>query len=163
MNRFVAAIDALNSAIAWGVRWLALAMVVVTLAVVVLRYGFAIGAIPLQESVMYMHGILFLAGIAYGVRQNTHVRVDLVYSRLSPERQRLINKIGHAVFLLPVAAFIVYTSVPYAAASWRVLEGSSEVGGIPAVFLLKTLIPVMGVLLFLQGLAELLRGPEETG
>ena len=162
MKALVSAIDAVNGAIARAVRWLALAMVMATLAVVVLRYGFAVGAIPLQEAVMYMHGSLFLAGIAYGVQQNTHVRVDLVYSRLSPSRQRLVNKLGHGLFLLPVAAFIVYTSVPYAAASWRVLEGSSEVGGIPAVFLLKSLIPLMGVLLFLQGGAELCRAPGDA-
>ena len=56
-------------------------------------------------------------------------------------------------FLLPVAGFMVWVSLPYAANSWQILEGSSEVGGIPAVFLLKTLIPLTGALLIFQGIA----------
>ena len=67
--------------LARGIRWLALAMVLVTLVVVVLRYVFNVGAIPLQEAVMYMHGVLFLLGIPYGLRQGTHVRVDIFYAR----------------------------------------------------------------------------------
>ena len=130
-------------------------MVLVTVAVVVLRYAFAIGAIPLQESVIYMHGMLFMLGIPYGVLQNTHVRVDIIYSRLKPRQQDWINLGGHLLFLLPVAAFIFLTSLPYVAASWRVLEGSAEVGGLPAIFVLKTLIPVMAALLFLQALSEI--------
>lgn len=130
-------------------------MVVATLTVVVLRYVFDIGAIPLQEAVMYMHGLLFLFGLAYGINQNTHVRVDLVYSRLTPHNRRIVDLTGHLVFLLPVAAFIFITSLPYVQASWRVMEGSPEVGGLPAIFLLKSAIPVSAALLFLQGMAEI--------
>ncbi len=146
-----------NTAIAGAVRWLALLMVLITLAVVLLRYLFNTGAIPLQESVVYLHGILFLLGIPYGISQNTHVRVDLIYSRLNERQKRYIDIGGHVLFLIPVAVFILITSLPYVAASWRVLEGSAEVGGIPGVFLLKTLIPVMAVLLLLQGLSEIVR------
>ncbi len=137
-------------------RWLALLMVLVTLAVVVLRYAFDTGAIVLQESVVYMHGLLFLLGIPYALNINAHVRVDIIYSKLEPPRRRMIDLAGHVLFLLPVAGFIFVTSLPYVAASWQVLEGSPEVGGIPAVFLLKTLIPVMAAALFLQGLAAIL-------
>ena len=148
-------IDRLTVALAHAVRWLAVAMVVATLAIVVLRYGLEIGAIALQESVMYMHGILFLIGIPYGLRQGTHVRVDIFYAKQPLARQRLINTVGDVVFLLPLAGFVFVSSLPDTIASWRVLQGSSEVGGIPAVFLLKTLIPVTAALMFLQGLAEL--------
>jgi TRAP-type mannitol/chloroaromatic compound transport system permease small subunit len=148
-------IDALSTRITQVVRWLALVMVLVTVAVVVLRYAFAIGAIPLQESVIYMHGVLFMLGIPYGVLQNTHVRVDIIYSRLNPRQQDWVDLAGHLLFLLPLAAFIFVTSLPYVAASWRVLEGSAEVGGLPAIFILKTLIPTMAALLFLQGLSEI--------
>ena len=132
MTAIVDTIDALNQNIARAIRWLALAMVLVTVTIVVLRYVFEIGAIPLQESVMYMHGILFLLGIPYGVNKNTHVRVDILYARLSAQRQTLVNLVGHLIFLLPIAVFILITSWPYTLASWRVLEGSSEVGGLPA-------------------------------
>ena len=149
--------DSTNRHIANAIRWLALAMVLITLAVVLMRYLFNIGAIPLQESVMYLHGVLFMLGIPYGLSQDTHVRVDLLYSRLGEAQQRYIDIAGHLLFLIPVALFIFITSLPYVAASWRVLEGSAEVGGIPGVFLLKTLIPVMAVLLFVQGVSEILR------
>ena len=155
MLKVVHAIDRLTVALAHAVRWLAVAMVVVTMAIVILRYGLEIGAIALQESVMYMHGILFLIGIPYGLRQGTHVRVDILYARQTPARRRLIDTVGDVIFLLPLAGFIFVSSLPDTAASWRVLQGSSEVGGIPAVFLLKTLIPVTSALMFLQGLAEL--------
>jgi TRAP-type mannitol/chloroaromatic compound transport system permease small subunit len=152
---WVSAVDRLTTTLANTVRWLALAMVVVTLAIVVLRYAFASSAILLQESVMYMHGLLFMFGIPYGVLRNSHVRVDLVYARLSAKQQNWVDLSGHVLFLLPIAAFIFITSLPYVAASWRVWEGSVEVGGVPAVFLLKTLIPVMAALLFLQGISEI--------
>ena len=149
--------DRANRSIAHAIRWLALAMVLITVAVVLLRYLFNTGAIPLQESVMYLHGALFLLGIPYGISRNTHVRVDLIYSRLNSRHRHYVDIAGHAVFLIPVALFILITSLPYVAASWRVLEGSAEVGGIPGIFLLKSLIPVMAVLLLLQGLSEILR------
>ena len=155
MNTFVDWVDRINEAVGQAVKWLAVFMVLVTMLVVVLRYGFNVGAIALQESVMYMHGILFLLGIPYALKHGAHVRVDILYTRLQPPRQALIDLIGHCRFLLPVATFIFVTSLPYVAASWRVLEGSAEVGGVPGIFLLKTLIPVMAALLALQGLAEI--------
>ena len=149
--------DALNSFVAQMVRWLAVLMVVATFGVVVLRYAFNIGAIPLQESVMYMHGLLFMLGIPYSLLTDSHVRVDLIYSRLKPIHKNRIDLAGHLLFLLPISVFIFFTSLPYVSASWRVFEGSAEVGGIPGIFLLKTLIPVMAVLLFLQGLSQIIK------
>lgn len=142
-------------------RWLALMMVLVTFAIVVLRYAFNSGGALLPESVMYMHGAVFMLAIALGIRDNSHVRVDIVYSRRSVAQQGWIDLAGHLLFLLPVAGFMVWVSLPYALNSWRILEGSSEVGGIPGIFLLKTLIPLTGALLFLQGLAAIARIVQE--
>jgi len=155
LARIAAAADALNQAIARAVRWLALVMVLITVGVVILRYAFNTGTIVMQESVMYLHAILFMLGIPYGLGQNAHVRVDVFFSKLQRRRQRWIDIAGHVLFLVPVSSFIFLTSLPYVASAWRVLEGSAEVGGIPGIFLLKTLIPVMAVLLFLQGLVEI--------
>ena len=101
----LARIDRINTVIAHAVRWLSLVMVVVTLSVVVLRYVFATGAIGLQESVMYMHGLLFMLGIPYGLLKGTHVRVDIVYSRLNETWQQRIDLAGHLLFLMPLAIF----------------------------------------------------------
>ena len=157
MKPFVVFVDSITTGLARGIRWLALAMVLVTVAIVLLRYVFEIGAIPLQESVMYMHGLLFLLGIPYGIHKNTHVRVDILYTRFSVKHQSLIDLVGHLLFLLPIAVFILVTSWPYTVASWQVLEGSSEVGGLPAIFLLKTLIPLTAILMACQALAEALK------
>ncbi len=152
-----AAIDRLTEALGRAIAWLTFAMMAMTVVVVILRYGFDIGAIVLQESVVYMHGLAFMLGIAYTLKSDDHVSVDLIYSRLGPAARRRINLFGHIVFLVPVSLFILVSSLDYVAASWRVLERSPEVGGIPAVYLLKSLIPVMAVALLLQGVAEILR------
>lgn len=132
-------------------------MGLVTCAVVVLRYGFDTGAVMLQESVIYLHATAFMLGIAYTLKLDEHVRVDVVYGRLGERQQAWVNLAGHLLFLLPVTLTIGIYSLPYVAASWRILEGSSEVGGIPGIFVLKTLIPLMAILVCLQGLAEIAR------
>ena len=151
--QLLAGLRTLNSVIVRPLRWLALIMVLLTFAIVILRYALNSGGILLQESVMYLHGTLFMLAIALGVGDNTHVRVDILYSRRSPEQQAWIDLVGHILFLLPVAGFMIWVSLPYVSNSWQILEGSSEVGGIPGVFLLKTLIPLTGALLFCQGIA----------
>lgn len=151
--QLLAGLRTLNSVIVRPLRWLALIMVLLTFAIVILRYALNSGGVLLQESVMYLHGTLFMLAIALGVGNNTHVRVDILYSRRSPEQQAWIDLVGHILFLLPSAGFIIWVSLPYVSNSWQILEGSSEVGGIPGVFLLKTLIPLTGALLFCQGIA----------
>ena len=81
--------------------------------------------------------------------------MDILYSGRSPRWRTLVDLFGHLFLLLPVAGLVLATSLPYAASAWRILEGSSEVGGLPGVFLLKTLIPLMAVLLLVQGLSEI--------
>ena len=151
--QLLAGLSTLTCVIVRPLRWLALIMVLLTFAIVILRYALNSGGILLQESVMYLHGALFMLAIALGVGDNTHVRVDILYSRRSPEQQAWIDLVGHILFLLPVAGFMIWVSLPYVSNSWQILEGSSEVGGIPGVFLLKTLIPLTGALLFCQGIA----------
>ncbi|MDC3124266.1 TRAP transporter small permease subunit [Gammaproteobacteria bacterium] len=151
--QLLAGLSTLTFVIVRPLRWLALIMVLLTFAIVILRYALNSGGVLLQESVMYLHGTLFMLAIALGVGDNTHVRVDILYSRRSPEQQAWIDLVGHILFLLPVAGFMIWVSLPYVNSSWQILEGSSEVGGIPGVFLLKTLIPLTGALLFCQGIA----------
>lgn len=140
-----------------AVSWLTLIMGVVTGLVVILRYGFDVGAVALQESAIYLHATAFMLGIAYTAKLDEHVRVDVLYSRLSERQRGWVNLLGHLVFLLPVGLTLFFSSVPYVSAAWRIREGSPEVGGIPGIFVLKTLIPVMALLLCLQGLAEIAR------
>ena len=76
---------------------------------------------------------------------------------MSPRRQALVDLLGTVFLLLPTCGYLLVESLPYVASSWRVLERSREAGGLPALYLLKTVIPLMAGLLMLQGLAEALR------
>lgn len=150
-------IDAFTDRCGRLLAWLLLFMAILTTCVVVLRYGFSIGSIATQETVTYMHGSVFLLGAAYALKTGAHVRVDIFYRYFSARTRAWINSLGGIVFLLPLCAFILVSSVGYAGESWAMRETSAEPGGIPAVFLLKTLIPLMAINLALQGLAEILR------
>jgi TRAP-type mannitol/chloroaromatic compound transport system permease small subunit len=150
-------IDAFTERSGQLLAWLALGMALMTTLVVVLRYGFNIGSIAAQESVTYMHGSLFLLGAAYALKSGAHVRVDIFYRGFSARTKAWVNSVGGIVFLLPLCVFILMSSWDYAGESWSMFETSAEPGGIPAVFLLKSLVPLMAITLALQGIAEILR------
>ena len=116
-----------------------------------------IHSIALQESVMYMHGCVFMLGIAFTLKEKAHVRVDVLYERYSDQVRALIDMLGTILFLIPVNAFIFWISLEYVNFSWSLSESSAQPGGLPAVYLLKTLIPVMAGLVTLQGIAEFLK------
>lgn len=139
------------------IAWLVLLMMLVTSLVVVMRYLLNTGSIAMQESVIYMHGIVFLLGIAYTLKRQAHVRVDIFYRKFSLRGQALVDLLGTIFFLIPLAAFVTWVSIEYVSFSWSVRESSPEPGGLPGVFLLKTLIPIMSITLLLQGLSELIR------
>lgn len=138
------------------IRWLTLLTVIVMTLVVVLRYGFNLGWIALQESTIYLHAVSLMLGMAFVLKHDGHVRVDIFYRGFSVERQRWINFIGHLVFLIPTCVFLIYISWNYVSQSWSIFEGSQESGGIPLVYVIKSLIIAMPVLLILQALSECL-------
>jgi TRAP-type mannitol/chloroaromatic compound transport system permease small subunit len=150
-------IDRFTDGMGRVIAWLMLVMVLATLLVVALRYALDQGAIVLQETVMYLHGLAFMLGIPYALKENAHVRVDIIYARLNLRKRAAVDLAGHLLFLIPLSVFILVYSWSYVGSAWRIMEGSAEVGGVPAVFLLKTLIPLMASLLLLQGIAEILR------
>lgn len=150
----------LNTLSEWTGRviaWLTLCMVLITFGIVVLRYGFGIGSIAAQESVIFLHALVFLLGAAYTLKHDGHVRVDIFYREYSPRRQAWIDLFGALFLLTPVCLFILLSSLDYVSAAWELREGSRETAGLPGVYLLKTAIPVMAVLMLLQGLAQTAR------
>ena len=150
-------IQRINEWVGRGIAWLTLFMVLVTFLVVMLRYIFDLGWIAMQESVVYMHGVVFMLGAAYTLKHHAHVRVDIFYQRFSTRARAWVDLFGTLFLLVPVSLFIIWTSWDYVADSWRVVEGSREAGGLPGVFLLKSLIILMPVLMLLQGTALILR------
>ncbi|MBK6741230.1 MAG: TRAP transporter small permease subunit [Haliea sp.] len=157
LRAFVQIVDAFTDLCGRLLSWLVLFMAVLTTCVVVLRYGFDIGSIATQETVTYMHGCVFLLGAAYALKKGAHVRVDIFYRYFSARTRAWVDSLGGIVFLLPLCAFILASSWGYVSESWGMRESSAEPGGIPAVYLLKTLIPLMAINLALQGMAEILR------
>ena len=148
--------DRLQHALGLILSWLLLAMALVTVTVVLLRYGFNMGTIALQEGLMYLHACVFLMGAGVALGRDSHVRVDIFYQRMSARNRDWINALGIVVFLLPVSVIIGLSSWNYVHESWIIHEVSPEPGGIPAVFILKTLIPVSMLTLCLQGLSLLI-------
>ena len=146
-------IDALGRAVAW----LTLPLVLLAFALVLARYAFGTGSIAGQEAVLWLHSLVFLVGASYALRHGQHVRVDLLYQRFSPRGRALADLVGTLLFLLPFCGFMLWVSLDYVAASWSQQEASREPGGLPGVFLLKTLIPIAAALLALQGLSLALR------
>ena len=138
---------------AWGV----LVVVLVEFTVVLLRYGFGIGSIWLQETVVYAHAALFMLAAAWTLAAGGHVRVDIFYARTSARHKAWVDLLGATFFLLPFMAALLILSLPYVARSWAILERSRETSGLPFVFVLKTLIPVFAALMLLQGASLAIR------
>ena len=157
LHSVVRLIDAFTHHLGRTLAWLCLGMALLTTFVVVLRYGVNIGSIMAQEAVTYMHGCVFMLGAAYALKTGAHVRVDIFYRGFSERKRAWVNALGGIVFLLPLCVFITGMSWNYVSESWLIRESSPEPGGIPAVFLLKTLLPAMAINLMLQGIAETLR------
>jgi len=150
MKRLLAAVEQ-------SVYFLTLLMVLVTFAVVVLRYGFDLGWIAMQESVTYLHAANFMLGAAFALRHDAHVRVDIFYQKFGPRGRAWVDLLGTLLLLLPVCGFILFASWDYVRESWHLMEGSPEAGGFPAVWLLKSLLLVMPLLLIFQGLTIAVR------
>ena len=150
-------IDRLNNWVGRTTAWLALIMVIVQFSVVVMRYVFGVGSIMMQESVIYMHALLFLIGAGYTLLQGGHVRVDVFYRDATPRKKAMTDLIGVFVFLVPVCFIIWWFSWPYVLNSWAVFEGSRETSGIQGVFVLKTAILAFAALVVLQGISLALR------
>jgi len=150
-------LEKVNERIGQAVSWLTLGMVLVTFLIVVLRYVFDLGWIAMQESVTYMHAIVFLCGLGYTLNKGRHVRVDIFFDRWSERTRRWVDFFGTLLLLFPVCGFIAWVSWDYVLQSWQIGEGSREAGGLPGVFLLKSLILLASGLLVLQGVVVVIR------
>jgi TRAP-type mannitol/chloroaromatic compound transport system permease small subunit len=158
-NPILSALDRVSIVSGRITSWLTILMVIVTVVIVVMRYVFDAGAVWLQESVVWMHAVVFMVGSAYTLQQDEHVRVDIFYRDMSERRRAWIDLLGALLFLLPLCIFLGYKSWDFVAVSWQLGESSREPGGMPYPFvpLLKSVLLVMPLLLGLQGLSMLLR------
>lgn len=133
--------------------WLSLLMVLVMTCVVLLRYVFGLSFIWMQESIVYMHGLLFLLVASYTLWVDGHVRVDIFYRTASKSRKALVDLLGTYFFLFPFMFLILDTALPYVSFAWAVQEGSRETSGIQAIYLLKAVILIFAWMMILQGIS----------
>jgi TRAP-type mannitol/chloroaromatic compound transport system permease small subunit len=157
LARLVHAIDAVNEWTGRGVAWLTLGCVMTCFAVVVLRYVFNSGAPWLQELYVWQHAIVFMAGAGYTMLHRGHVNVDVLYGRISPRARAWVDILGTLFMLFPWLAVLAVTSAPFVLSSWAIRETSATPDGMPAVYVLKSVLWVFCGLLFLQGIALIAR------
>lgn len=154
-------IDRLSQAVGKGMAWLTLGVVLVGAVNAVLRYigktfHLEISSNAMIELQWYLFATIFLLGAAYTLQQNSHVRVDVLYDRLSERKRNWINLIGHVVFLIPFCIFMLWVCWPKVLGSWRDLEHSSDPGGLPR-YPIISMLPIAFVLLMLQGISEVIK------
>jgi len=150
-------IDRVNDRVGRWSAWLALLLVLVTMTDVVMRYLFRISFVFVQELEWHLFALIFLITAGYAHLLDSHVRVDIFYVRLRPRTQAWIDLVCGIVFLLPAVFMLVWSSIPFVAASVKDVEGSPDPGGIPFRFVLKAVIPLAFLLLGLQGISEIVK------
>jgi TRAP-type mannitol/chloroaromatic compound transport system permease small subunit len=136
------------------VAWLTVVMVAGVVGVVVLRYVFGIGATALQETVIYLHALVFLVAAGHTLHADGHVRVDILYRDWSERARARVDLLGALCLLLPLAAFVFAASLGYVTASWSRLETSPSPDGLPFVYLLKSVILLAAVQLAAAALVQ---------
>ncbi len=159
--RFSAAIDRMNDRIGGVIQWLTLAMVVVGSANALLRYATRFAGVSLSSNAFldlqwYMFSLVFLLAAAWGLKYGAHVRVDVMYERLSARRRAWIDLFGTILFLIPFSVLMLYVSWPPVRNSWSIRETSPDPGGL-ARYPIKTVILICFALLLLQGISEAIK------
>ncbi len=157
MHLLILKLEKINELTGRFIAWFTLLIVIITFLVVILRYGFNIGSIALQESISYFHAFAFMLGAAYTLKHDGHVRVDIFYRNMNQTKKAWVDLLGTLFLLFPVCLFILFSSWGYVYTSWTQLEQSAEAGGLAYVYLLKTALLIMPVLLMLQGAALVMK------
>ncbi len=159
--RWAERIDRFNEWTGRGLYWLTLAMVGVGAFNAIARYldrytGLGLSSNTWIELQWYLFSLVFLLGVAYTLKHDAHVRVDVFYNWLSRRGRAWVNVLGTGLFLFPFCAVVLWMSVPFVADSWAILEQSSDPGGLPR-YPIKTVIPLAFLLVMLQGVSILIR------
>ncbi|WP_275098195.1 TRAP transporter small permease subunit [Sedimenticola hydrogenitrophicus] len=154
-------IDAVNERIGRLISWLVVIMVLLGAYNAITRklsqtIGIDLSSNAYIEAQWFMFSLVFLWGAGYALKNQAHVRVDILYARVSDRFKAWINIIGTCLFLFPLSALILWVSYSYAADSWAILEGSPDPGGLPR-YLIKSAIPIAFILLIVQGISELIK------
>lgn len=154
-------IDALNRGLGSILRWLAVLMIFMGAYNALARYltrsaGFSLSSNALNEAQWYLFSLIFLLGAAYALEVDAHVRVDVLYGRLSRRARGWIDLLGTVFFLIPFCILMLWVSYPTVRNSWTIREVSPDPGGLPR-WPIKAAILVAFVLLLLQALSQVVK------
>ncbi|GAB4288512.1 MAG: TRAP transporter small permease subunit [Ignavibacteriaceae bacterium] len=153
IGKFVGFANSMSEITGKITSWITFLLVLVVSYDVIVRYIFNQSSVALQELEWHLFALIFLVGAAYTLKQDDHVRVDVIYTHLTPQKKALINFLGCLLFLIPFCLIVILSSVNFVEASFLVRETSPDAGGLPARFILKAFIPVSFFFLLIQGIA----------
>lgn len=150
------AIDRMTGFIGRWVAWLIVAAAGVSALNAIIRKLFDTSSNAWLEAQWFLFGLVFLLCAPWTLSANEHIRIDIVNSMLSQRARNIIDVIGHTLFLMPMAAVMLYTSIPFFLNSFRLNEQSTNAGGLPQ-WPAKLFIPLGFALLFIQAISELIK------
>lgn len=150
-------INRINIIVGNTFSWLAVAMLAICFWVVIERYILGTTSLLLQDLYVWLNGAMFTAVAGFALYRNEHVRVDIFFRPASTRRKAILDLIGVCIFLLPFMYVVWVYSYPNVARSWMRYEASSNVGGMPGLFVLRTFILAFAALVALQGIAMIIR------
>ncbi|MCF6300694.1 MAG: TRAP transporter small permease subunit [Proteobacteria bacterium] len=136
--------------------WLLLLMIFLSFSTVLSRYLFDVVWIAVQELAVYLHATTFMLGMVYVYHHDRHVRVDVFYQNYSARKKIKVNAFGALFLLLPFMGFMLYVCFPYVLSAWSTFEKSGETGGLPLIWLLKSLLVITPALLIIYVVFELM-------
>ncbi|OIP87568.1 MAG: C4-dicarboxylate ABC transporter permease [Rhodobacterales bacterium CG2_30_65_12] len=128
------------------------------LVIVLMRYVMGVGFLELQDLVTYCFSALVVLTIPLALRLDRHVRVDILRTRFSRRRNARIDRAGHILFALPVFGLLLWNALPLVSSSWAILEGSRETGGLGGLFVVKSTVVVMSLLVIVLAVIDLVNG-----
>ena len=141
--------------------WVTLGMVLFSFVTVVSRNLFNVVWIPVQELAIYCHATALMLGMVYAWHHDKHVRVDVFYQKFLAKKKQRINFWGTLLLLMPMMGFVIWSCYQYVIDAWLRLEGSGETGGLPLMFLFKTLLLLMPISMLAYVLVSLFKKPTE--
>ncbi|MET0653295.1 MAG: TRAP transporter small permease subunit [Hyphomicrobiaceae bacterium] len=157
VQRLLYAIDEFSTWVGKLASWLIIALMVVVCVEVFKRYMLNAPTAWIFDAENMLYGSFFMLAGAYTLAQNAHVRGDFLYSSMRPRMQAWLDFVLYIVFFVPGIAALIYAGYHYAGDSWRILEHSTVTADGPPVYYFKTVIPIAGALVMLQGIAEIIR------
>ena len=157
MQKISNALDNISEITGRVCSWFVALMVLITCLVVVMRYGLNMGSVLLQDIVLYLHGALFLLCSAFALKRQSHVRVDIFYRDFSPKKKALVDILGNLILLQPMCWLVLFYSWGYVEISWMIMEVSPEPDGLPFVYIQKSLLLALCILLLIQSASEIIK------